>query len=861
MPDSSESDVIQRTRHSSTAAARRRLHSDSFSDDEYSDEYGNLFFSLFGNGDEYAYIYDDKPNEESAHEQPTTSNVPIDVDACFEFVINELPADGFKGFTKDIVADLINGFVPEFISFYKDKLTVRECYYIQDLISEFRINGNINKINKQKIQKVKEPDGLLSIEEYMDNITAGERIHQPNGNIEVSSGWDDEDEPTIEKYKLTIERLASNPLFVSAVRKSVIFSKLGFESIKYTLIRLYSSSESGMSNEVRKEIIEEAYKMVEVDEREINSRLAQQGYIDNSNENIRFDPSNVSLQSLTNAIYSLHGPAGTYSGLFLDKHLLRAVLIDERGNLVSQATFSASDFDGIRKFVSTSSSIILTSNTHQVKQFTQRIELPVLYVPRSFSFFKDDGLYSQACNVARAVQNPLVYFSRLALSPSCSARLIFRRAISICAVLLKPDWSFTHSYGSSLLNLFGLFRGDANTHFDYGSVRSLEDLRSHFTEPEFASIGTFFSLGNSSNCHAEKMREPLDATHVHPKDYSWAIVLCRGTLGSLHDSLHGSVHGSGSASHGKSDPPTDPDVVRSVLSNPRLLCEMNLPDEVVPDMLRPATLRDMLLGPSWPFFSGASDQHIFADVVPLLELGEVCTGMVIKVGEGYHIVDVGSAAVYIRNKDSEANPGLINQILSVRIGYPSYKQLSYDGEFVEVDQPAIKRFTNHRLYRNGDQNQIEEEIRREGVNVLVRGSSVANCMVVVCRIESSLYFSYRVEESIGGEGVIYRHGEETYNSVDEFIVQFVTPLYRLIREIREFKYFYGTEEEAVEYVKVAGRYTRYAICLSREHPGYLEFLYGNKRVLVWIGGSGLQYKSRQFGTLGEFLAFAKQNMR
>lgn len=829
MIDSSDSDIIDRTRHSAYVSTRKRYDSESTSTNDLSHGYGEIFYSLFGSGNEYAYIYENNTEEDTT---PIQESQHIDIDACFAFVQKEIPPRGFSGFSKQVVTDIINGFAPEYIAIYHNSLTAVECYYIQDTIAEFTRHAPAAK-SSQEYESV---EGLLPITQYIENLRAGERIYEPKGSISTSFGWDEDDAELLpKKYRTTISALSSHPVFIAAVTRSRKFERMGVNNAKDVLVRFYSTESVDESNEVRSAIIEEASKLVSVDVAKINKDLLAQGMISNESESHRFDPRSHALQTLANAIHSLQGPIRTYAGLFLDKSVCKAVVLNEHGEVTHRASFRANEHIKIHEFIPVGATTCLTSNTPAVRYFIHKVENPMFYVPLSFSLFPEEGAYSVPTNIARAVQNPLVYFSRFALSnPSLCP--VYRRAISIASSIIKPDWTGMYNYasGSALFEILGIPL--SNEHFDYAGVRSFDDLRTGYDDITFANIGTFFSLSSSSNL--------LDGTHVHPKDYSWATVVCRGACDRTGE---GSLSGS--------------QVVQNVLENPRLLHQLALPDEEVsiPNGMKPSVLRTMLLDSGYPLFEGATDQQIFCDVVPALGEGSSYDGVVFKEGDDFYLVDANGATVYVRKDRCPDTEFSLNQIVKIKITNTSYHMLSFGGEILAEPGAAMQHFARHRLYHAGDQQTVEAYIRDEGMNVLVRGSSSPSCCVVICRIEDYLFFSYRLHEGELDGRICYRYYENVYESLDIFVQKFVAGVYQLVQCIRNFKYFYNSREEAFGYLREPGKYVKYAICFSRKNPGFIEFLYGSKQALARVDGDGLQFKDLKFSRLEEFLAYAKQN--
>lgn len=951
MSDSSDSDVIHRVRHHKktqrTAPGEFYDSEDASSaGDNFAANYDPIFQEVFGTGEEYAYIYEKNDERPEAPEEAASTAVRFSPSACHDYVRKRLPAAGFKAINEAAVQSLMEGYSAEYVAFHGSQLDVKECYYISDIVEEYKEyaqktqhRGMTDCLRAYNLYKAEDRNlnvpGLLNISQYVENLVAGDRRYEPVDAIEDDGLWDSEGPATEDawgnpvaltrqgahsdshdrwgekdaglldngkgdswnkedswreeednwgekdsrednwgkednkgdnwgkedswnkskrpqslgtlnkdiarkKYQRVINQVSNNPVFQDRVYKiyesNLILASNGGQSDLMSLYRYYLTDESNRSNEVRRFIIEEAYGNVCVDTGNIEKQLLATGLIGGTAEHLcsagaLFD----SLCSLTNAIASLQGAPGAYAGIFHNQKFCKIVLLGEAGEVLGMTAFRDNDYEGIRKYIASSTTICLASSSTGVKYVIQGLGVPVFYVPRSLSFFSDLGEYSVPCDIAALVQNPCIYFARIALARASSAphgcERITARAVCIAAAAHKLDWRATlrHRHGHALLTLLGL--PFSQQYFDYMHVKCLDALRSAFDDVQFANLCTYFVLHESTNA--------LDATDVHPKDYSMAVVLCKG---ALH--LQG----------GADAPSDDNGIVRRVLDSPGLLRMLTIPDE--PANPWPSIVCKMLLAPRAPYFAGANDAQIFDDVVPVLGDGPL-TAFIVHVGKDFSIVETGGASVYVR----KAGEYSTNQVVKVRVLEKCLHMLNYVGEIVEDEEPGTRHFLRHRLFRSLEQGALQRLMLRENQNVMIRPSAQEDQYVVVCRVHEDLFYSLRVQarENYAGDRILDFHGQE-YASFDEFLDGYVKRLYRTIWSIQGFKYFFPTEQAALEYLRSGGEYLKYAICFA-DTPGLMLFLFKNKKVVVKIDGECLVYRDARYRSLEEFISFAKMNFK
>ncbi|KAI4291980.1 hypothetical protein PAPHI01_1254 [Pancytospora philotis] len=884
MSSSEEPEIIQRSRL--VKRPKRVLYeSDYGSDDSISKggdqagEYEPLFVDVFGTGHEYDYIYAaEKESAPSMDHMLQTGDGRVDEaafnagykEACAEFVRSRALGPLAAQITTELVGMCVDGFPPEYMAFYASQLSVKEAYYVCDLVGEYPAYRKMLEGRARGTDGDEKLPGFLSVVEYVNNLAAKERLAEPSGEVAGDA----------HSYKPLAMRISAKPVFRDLVNLQYE-QLLLFKNSTATngmLSRLFTTDEESQSNRVRGEVIEEARRLVSVDLKGINERLLISGSItaQEASKHLNTAAPTVDgsacefrtifedLPSLTNAIASLKGPEGSYAGIFHDRGFCKITCIDERGRAVGSAAFKDSDVAGILGYVSSSTNICITSTSAAVRYLIPKLGGSLIYVPRSLSFFGDLKEFSISYDIAFLAQNPFVYFSRLLYGSYFSGTkqqsayvpyrdTILKRAIRTALAAYKMDWkaALCHQYSHTLFYVLDLPL--SQRYFDYAGVTSLEDLRTIFAPTSFASLATFFVLDDSSN--------PLDATPVHPKDYSLATVLCKSAY-----VIHKERDTAGYDGLGKND---DAQIVAELLENLHVLRDVRIPDGA--DALH--SIKEMLLSKKPEPFRGATDRQIFNDVV--CELGELAAGVVVKVGRDFYIVECAvaseesghsvprTATVYIR-KDSEY---ALNQLVTVRISGPSYQTLSYNGDI--VDSPAAQSgrlYIKHRLFRNMDHGSLVRLMEQDNQKIMVRPSSEADCCVVICKLQSGVYAPIKVRVKQRGAAAggasddgswEFVHNNHIYSGLDEFINDYIRRLYRIVYSITSYKHYYRSEAEALAYVGGSDQYMRYAVILSVQAPGCLEFLFANKRVLVRIEADRLVYKNHNFPSIDAFISFAK----
>lgn len=892
MLNSSDSEIIQRKK---PMAKKRQHYNDESSLSEVAEDSGviegsfePLFYELFGNGDEYAYIYDPVPAESSDVQEP--SPLEIKPAECYSYVSKILYGFGqlFRGFSYEIMKELIEGYSVEYLAFYRNRMTVKELYFVKDLMEEFKVftisakNNRADCLRSLRLPRGEERPleipGLLNISEYVENLLSFERKHIPRGSLDMPChidlreseggryGWgegkaaplllsESSQESIREHFRRAINQIASNPTFIDRVyrcHETAILEGcddgLGASNSLSCLQRLYQLDSDDIHDEVRKYIIQAAYESVSVDANEIRKRFAMGGMLNGEG----------SLQELVDLIISLRGKPGSVAGVFYDRSLFSVVKIDGFGNVVSTEVFKEHESAELRSFLSGIDIICITSTSSNIKHVLQSYGLNFLYVPKRLSFFKDLKELSVPYNIALAVQNPVLYFSRALYCLQNNYPIhnlqytdskMIGRAIAIACATHKLDWCTTlsHRFGHTLLRVLGISL--AEKYFDYDHLQTLGHLREVFSTMQFSNICTYFNLLSSRN--------PLDRTLVHPDLHSIAIILCKGAYHRLLNDRNEAVLGGI-----RYDINKDQDkILELMVSKPSLVESFVVPadGDDAEEMASLSNVRRIFINSNEICFSGASDAQIFEDVVPHLN-NQVYLGTVCKIGTDFVLCLVSDAIVYAK-KTFDCT---LNQIVKVEITGSTPSMLSYSGNIQETAAQPADRFKTHTLFRNMDEPSIENYMNAKAHSILIRPSSTENHCVVVCKIQDDLFYNLKLRECCKGCGEIepcYDFKGRMFTSIDEFIEDYVKKIYRTVREAMRFKHFFKSPSEAREYLSVPGEYVKYCLYLSREYPGYLECLFGNKRILVKIDGDSLVCKGTRLPCIDELVRFIKTNAR
>ncbi|KAI5148170.1 hypothetical protein ENBRE01_0158 [Enteropsectra breve] len=860
MAYSSDSEDIQITRNKKNSRTKQHSKRSIFdSSDENSlssredAEFEPLFLEIFGNGEEYAYIYSaNEEKEDSEQSQPR-----VDEEECLRYVKNALLAGEWcsillGSLTDEIFYKILGGYSPEYLALHQNRLDVKSCYYVKDLIEEYKAYSKMPKQHQngssyfsQSANKNDDTDfnmnGLLNITEYVKNLLSMTKEHEPSEQTDIfipsfSSDSSLNLDATKTKYKRVINQLAKNSVFQDRVYKlyenSLITGKSSYEPV----IELYCTRNRSNNDLIRKVIIEEAIERVNINKKSVFNKMVQQGLIEGENKQRLVDFNDFS--GLASLIVNLWGRSGRYAGIYQEKGYVKIALLDESGHLVGTSIFKDSDYMAIREFIGATEMVCISAQSPAVKYFIQNLGIPIYYVPKELSLFADYKEFSIAFNIAAVVQNPFVYFSRMSKSHGYSistndyvAISPFYKGIQLAISLVKPDWRTMAKYKNShmLFEILNLCFTDQ--HFDYENVDSLEKLNEVFSEAQFANIGTFFTLEDSS--------QPLDASFVHPRDYSMATVICTGA----YFSLNGHMENTGSR-----------DIVSSMLKRSSDLHTVNLPNDNPEEYYETKCILDQLTVDKPRGFNGANDEQIFNDVVYELKEGEVYEGTVVKDANDYLIVEVKGAAVFVRKISENYD---LNQNVKVEVVKKVVAMLNYTGTIVhEKSVSTGHMFEKHPLFRNVPHETLLHMLRNSSDLVLLRPSSVENSFVVVCKIKDRLFFLYRVSEINEN---CYEHQARKYTSIDHFIATYIKGVFKLVREIFSFKYYFDCSKTAIPHLQNGGNYLRYAVSFSEENPGYLEFYYKNKKAMVKIDSSSLVYKNTAFPNLMEFISYAKKN--
>lgn len=863
MISSDDSDIILRKKQKRMT---RDIESDEdISDSEYSDsqqmegDFGPVFLEIFGKGDEYQE-YDSVPDTEKPHSIPE-----VTPEECHKYVRRNLLAftGTFQCLNTSLIQRLLDGYSPEYISFHLGIGKLNELYYIMQLIEDYKkfyATGKHTFDSLRALQSHKKQDplclpGLISIDEYMENLLLLERMNVPKGSINFQ--FDSSNYRTISEsdrryisscFSKPINQIATNSMFVDKVslhREAALLEGSNHRSNSvYSLLflqNLYVSDSMDFEDEIRKCIIHEAFDMAV---RTINETRVRDSF---SRFGLGDWPS--PLAELVSMVVSLKSRSKSTASIYFHSNVFYCVKLSENGEISSSKIFKNFELQELHSFFKSFDSVLLTSSSQSVKFLFQNLQLNLLYVPSKISFFDDMKEFSVPYNIALAVQCPVIYFSKLLLylqkgykvvSPFVTDISILEKTIKIACASHPVDLTYAikHVFGYALFHLLGISL-DVK-YFDYERLPTLESLRDIYSEAEFSNICTFFNLTDS--------KIALDRSFVHPNLYSTAYVLLKSYYHRLLIEKNALV-----TQAAQFIIETDYEAISDLfVSNPSYLKITAPPISQGPtyDLVWGILQRDSEI-----YFTGATDAQIFDDVVAKLDY-KVYSASILHVGPTFYICNVQGTSVFVR-KEGEYS---LNQIVEVDIQDRTNFMLNYSGSIVEAERVSLDTFRIHPLFKNLNHCELEDFMKNSGHTILIRPSSTSSFCVVVCKILNSIFYSFKIHESVDQNDhttVFYTYLDRKYPSLNHFIQEYISKMYFIMDEILKHKYFYSSPEDGTRYMDTAGEFTKYCMFFSKNHPGMLEVLIQDKKLMVKIDGEYLYSCKQRFGSIYDLISYIK----
>lgn len=848
---SSEDEIITRT--------RKVVHEESSSktlvDNDYDDS-DSLFYEVFGLGNEYDYIY--KNNAIEKIDISDEIDISIDENECYNYVKKYI-----ENVDISIVGHLLNGECIEYIAFHLDKGYVIDIIEIKNYIDEYKSfkklikNTNYNEKylidNFQALKLFCEPekdvfvDGLLSTSQYIENIINGCSIYKPIGELSPQFC-------NSPQYSTIIKQLATNSVFIERVHRLYEKSIKEF-AIRYSINRslasikdmviqdieniylrkleiFYLSDADIRNNGVRRNIIKNAFHYINNNcFYDIYNHLQVSGQIEGEN----------GLVDLCNMLISIK-KSDVSIGIYMDKTILYIVEISNYGKITTQKAIKISELDSYKKYLIASSSIVVCSNTPNIKKLVDTFNLSCIYLPHSFSVFNDEKEFSHAYNIVSIVQNPIIYFSRIiyekkhfSLNNKTVDHSILQQAITIVAATDKLDWHvvFNHLYGFTFIKLIGIKLNAIQMNIE--NIQSFNQLNAYISNPvHLNKIFTYFKIAKSKNI--------LDRYNLHPQDYSIVHALSQFIVEK--NNYNG----------------TEDQKINYLLEN---ICKVNnselnqIKNFSVTELKR---VTDILKSQLY-IFQGVNDKMVFNDIfsmnivdIPSNKNGILgtSTGIIFSRTKNYLLVDIHGVKVWCRDTTDKYE---VNQIVDIEILNPVWSKLLYYGRILSKQYPEA-HFKHHQLYRTYIPNNMQIFIRESMSN--------KNACVVVLKIEKDLYFQYKLIEQIYDNIASYKlvindEISYSYDTIDSFIIQYLEPLNHFIHHLTTFKYFKKSKEEAERYIKEEGEFMKYACFFSKDMPGYITMLFGKFILKLKIDLNQLIFKdNRKFRSLEEFSTYCKR---
>ncbi|ORD94982.1 hypothetical protein ECANGB1_1695 [Enterospora canceri] len=854
---SSEEEIIKRSRK---IKVKEESESSLVEGGDYEyDQIDPLFYEIFGAGNEYNYIYEKEETEKEETEKEKAEELIVDEFECCEYVRKYI-----ENADRNAVACLLRGEALEFVCFHMDACTITDGLNILRFVNEYKEYCRMRreerfknasqydtsralKMYNKKIEDI-DINGLLKVSHFIENMRVSERLYEPEGNLAESFYKSNE-------YTDAANQLGNHPVFVEHVHRFYEKALLDYvtahgneksiERIKEGVLcdirdihlpmleKLYMSDTDEVGNGIRRKLFRAAYDKINMDYfNTVFRNLQKTGQIYSKN----------GIEELTNMLISLKGRPGEYYGLYCDRSTVYIVKVDEFSNIVDKRVFkSQAQRAEICNYLETASNVVVASNTTNVRWIVEAIRCPCYYLPKSFSYFKENKEFSIPYNIACAVQNPSLYFSRcinegvkVELANSFVETDVLRQAITVSTATDKLDFKGTldSPFGYTFFKLIGVSL--VGIEFDFKKIRELRNLEiDSFTPEEVNRIFTFFKVTDSPN--------KLDHYNIHPRNYSLFNV-----ISSCLADIRGNKQ-------------NQEEMIDYMLNNLNEVYSLDFLNVNYPSTyIHPMSGMGMLVKRDH-YFGGVNDKMVFEDIIPqnivdrpsteIGVLGE-STGVVLIKNDDWCIVDVHGVRVFVGRCD----PVEVNQIVTVCLTEPTYSQLTYRGELVPNQAKEVE-FKKHRLFVDYPNNEMPIFIRQSR-------SSEYFCNVAL-RVERGLYFQYRMEEVERNNEIFYvmkrPEKEYTFDNLDVFIEGYLKPMNRYVHKLTTFKYFKTSQAEAEEYVEAAGdRYRRYACYFDRESPGHVTMLFAEFRLTLRVELNFMVYKKILFGSLEEFSNYCKK---
>jgi transcription elongation factor SPT6 len=892
MADSSEEEIININRRIRQPAKKGQGLEELFDEEEREigvveesiesvgyDERDSLFYEIFGTGEEYNYVYEEEEKESEASE-PTIEeeDAEVDVDEIYKYVMSNSSVDPEPA--RLIVEALNKGYNIHFALLHGkvSSVGIEEGYEILDLLEEhkefvklrrelerqdgsellrgicslesLKLYPNYRKASCTELRPCKE---LLTVEEFCDNLRAKEMLHKP----EYSDAFH-----LYEEEEELVRRMSLHPIFQHTIYRLYREQGTGDDilcvdrnRIREELVRFYCSglTEEDEWDRYREKIVLEAVERVTAPgffRKILMERKEKEG-------------KRKALDEVIDRIVNgaVRRPiSGSYiCGMTLERKYVKAAMLDFEGNLVEACALREEQMEEVQGFLRKYmpySVAVGGSSPAVMYLFRSLHEWNPVFVESHPAKLSARDAVQFCCNVARLVQCPEIEYSNLlALEylyvqselPATMLSKVIGRGILTALSIVGIDVNYLMlNKRTALVSLLGLSESFVSELGRYGHVARLEELKKLCAGPiEYANCAVYLRIF-SEIFPGVSSTDILDSTPIHPKNYGLARTICAE-----------------SGSHGEASRKSSSECVEDVLRSSKAALRSSLTGISLQPEDHDASVDSLLktlINCDRPVFEGLPDHLVFVELTGITEslIGQAVDGRVFKCADTFFLVrpEKYNATVYVRK--SPETPGVyLNQMVRVEISELTDFMLSYTGKLVEQapQRGRTCRFTSHPLFRELDSRGAEEYLRSEEGPLVLRRSGKDGSPVLVLRIDDDIYIHIKVEE-----GEKYYHEGKEYDDIDELISKVARRILANVREIKKHKCFFGSEDEAYEYLREESPYIRYAFCLSRSHPGKLCLMIRRDRIFKeYLGvGERLSYDGRKFASLDEFMRYRKR---
>jgi len=889
MNDSSDEEINisrKRKQHAKKQALvdlfeEENVDEDSMSSVDYGDK-DSLFFEIFGTGEEYRYVLEGDKSERIVHKEDSyVAQEVVDVEDIYMYARNNFKIDQVS--LKKIIELVSCGYSIHFALLHNgiEGIGIEDGYMIVDIFGEHKDfsklkadmankygdDALLHKMNsirelkwyssykQQSGKDVEIPKGLLSVEDFCENIRMAKRVYEPEySSADLSLG---------ERDRIAMA-ISCHPTFRNVVY--TMFKQYGIDDeengmrvddgiVERVLIELYQSdmASDDQWNRHRRRIIlvaiENACEVVIplVIEENRNKEAKRRLFLN-------------TIDRIVNGSIGIKGEGMHICGITEEKRYLKAVVLDFEGELVESIVVKDSDECKLLEFFEQFNPCCtaVSGSTISIKRLMKTI-MPwnPVYVENRVATMSSNDTYAFCCSIARLILCPeieyaelvskgIVYLPQSAL-PRNEAIETIRRGIltAVSVVGVDANYLLKSSRCSGLLSLISNNLCLKERFKELRYVQKLEDLASICDNAvEYTNLVTYLRV-NSGIFAKVSQAEALDSTCIHPRNYE----ACRSMCKSLYNQL-------------EVEKKPIFDYVRELLNNHKEVFK-NLNSIGLAGISNNTALFDdmcgMLAYGDRPLYSGLPDGLVFKELTGSDEslIGKTFEASVAKCGDTYYLLstECTSAAIYVK-KSKQTEELFLNQLVMVKIECMNCFMLSYTGCIVaqEYRRSQHSRFMTHPLFRNLNSEESECYLRDNCLPLVLRASKSDGSPIVVLKILDDVYVHMKVAED---EKYCYK--ECSYDSLDEFISKIAKKILMNVKNIKGHKYYFENEDRLLEYLGQSGSYIKYGFYFSRKYPGKVCMMYSNGHCFKeYITVSEyLVYEGRNFATLDEFMRYRK----